>query len=56
MKSKREVLKSFAEKGVCPEDLYCFECPYQRRCYKLKRTLNKIGAREILKRFSEKEI
>lgn len=53
MKNKREVLKSFAETGVCQSDLDCIDCPYKRRCNKLLTIIKKIGARKLLKMFPE---
>lgn len=59
MKTKREVLELFAEKGYCVE-LDCTECPYNEdSCPKYNKELNmrlaKIGAMAILRMFPEKK-
>lgn len=59
MKTKREVLKLFTEKGYC-SGLSCNECPYNGNgCLKYHKELNmrlaKIGAMGILRMFPEKK-
>lgn len=59
MKTKREVLKLFSQKGYCAE-LDCTECPYNGNgCLKHHKELNmrlaKIGAMVILRMFPEKK-
>ena len=57
MKTKREILKTIAEKGNC-YDIGCNECPYYfYRCIAvstLKDNLARIGAKAILRMFPEK--
>lgn len=59
MKTKREVLERFAEKGYC-SGINCSECAYLELCgnnerLTIKGRLQKIGAMAILKMFREKE-
>lgn len=59
MKTKREVLERFAEKGYC-SGIDCNECPYLKLCGKngtlsIKGRLQKIGAMAILRMFPEKK-
>ena len=58
MKTKREVLKLFAEQGYC-EELRCLNCPYYgNSCPKCNKELNmrlaKIGAMAILRQNRKK--
>lgn len=57
MKTKREILKHFAEHGNC-EDLKCTDCPYHecsKHCPHDIFTLKRIGAMAILRMFKEKK-
>lgn len=59
MKTKREVLKQFAETGYCTY-IDCRECSYLELCSSdenltIKGRLQKIGAMAILKMFPEKK-
>lgn len=59
MKTKREVLKLFSQKGFCVK-LDCTECPYKGdSCPKYRKELNmrlaKIGAMAILRMFRKKK-
>jgi hypothetical protein len=59
MKTKREVLKRFTEKGYC-SGISCNECSYNgNSCLKYHKELNmrlaKIGAMAILRMFPEKK-
>lgn len=59
MKTKREVLERFAEKGYCC-GIDCSECAYLELCGTNKRLtikgrLQKIGAMAILRMFKEKK-
>lgn len=59
MKTKREVLKQFAEKGYCA-GINCSDCSYQEICgvanrLTIKTRLQKIGAMAILRMFRKKK-
>ena len=58
MKTKREILKSFALNGTC-EGISCSLCPYDKtkectECLLLSDNLIRIGAKAILRMFPEK--
>lgn len=57
MKTKRELLKHFAECGNC-EDIPCTDCPYYERskhCLNDKVSFKRIGAMAILRMFRKKK-
>ena len=59
MKTKREILKDFANGSFC-KNLKCVNCPYTNICYSndfttLGSVLTKIGAMAILRMFPEKK-
>ena len=59
MKTKREVLERFAEKGYCA-GIFCSECAYLELCGRkgtlgVKGKLQKIGAMAVLRMFPEKK-
>lgn len=59
MKTKREVLKQFAETSRC-SNIGCSECAYKETCginkgLSIKGRLQKIGAMAILRMFPEKK-
>lgn len=59
MKTKREVLKQFAETSLC-SNIDCIECAYKETCgiskgLSIKGRLQKIGAMAILRMFKEKK-
>lgn len=59
MKTKREVLERFAEKGYC-SGIDCSECAYKELCGRdgtltIKGRLQKIGAMAVLRMFRKKK-
>lgn len=54
MKTKRELLKEWAEKGIC-ENILCEDCPRKDEdCWFFRKRLSKIGAMAILRQNRKK--